>query len=106
MWRNAGITALSAAVGWVALAACQLHAAVQSTQLPVRMGRSITAHVPMAALPAPTIEPAHSAAVVEQYRPRPSWAGVVGRASLASGESVSRLSQRIYFCHTGGIYGP
>ena len=104
--RGVGLAALAAAAGWVALAASQAAAAVQLGQVPGKAARALTVQVPVVVAGASATGPVYASGLIEQYRPRPSWASVVGRVSLACGETVCRLARRAYFYHTGGIYGP
>ena len=51
----------------------------------------------------PTV--AHSATLPDQHRPRPRWAGVIGRADLASDNSLPQRAAMAGLSRTGGIYG-
>jgi len=93
------------AAGWVALAAWHV-AAAQVTQAPARVGRALTASGTAAVGPVCVAVPVFATTVVEQRRPRPRWAPVVGRAALAAGDSMLRRVGLIYFWRLGGLYGP
>jgi len=106
MHRGVGFAALAAAVGWLLLAASHAAATVQLGRVPGKAARALTAQVPVVVAGVSAVGLVYASGLVEQYRPRPSWAGVVGRVSLACGETVCRLARRAYFYHAGGIYGP
>jgi hypothetical protein len=99
--------AVGAAAGWMALATSPAVIAAQIRHDPGRSA-SLLACAPLSvsAGPAWGTAPIIPAAAVDQCRPQPPWAGVVGRAARTASNSLARLAALVYFCHTGGIYGP
>jgi hypothetical protein len=99
--------AVGAAAGWMALATWPGLIAAQIKHDPGRSA-SLLASAPLSvsAGPAWGTAPITPAAPVDQCRPQPPWAGALGRAAKTASNSLARLAGLVYFCHTGGIYGP
>jgi hypothetical protein len=102
MQRHWGHTVRPIATGWMVVMTCQVVAVALVGTPPTRITLTPRAAVSVDAV-RPTV--VHSATLPNQHRPRPRWAGVIGRTDLASDNSLPQRAAMAGLSRTGGIYG-